>query len=171
MRIKRCNVASPSKYFDKLYADTFWSRNFKDSDDIENTLCNNRDLIAERYGLKKNIDFSNIQKKYYKDIIVYNFDKIDDKNQEVNAYCLTETERKKELKRYMTESLINWSIFTWARDHIEYYTTNDGNIVSLFSMDYSDPNEYECIIKSGYKLIEPIYDLGQKTYVKVIQKQ
>lgn len=43
-----------SKYFHKLFIDTYWAGNRPYRDDIEKTICQNRDTIAERYGFKKN---------------------------------------------------------------------------------------------------------------------
>jgi hypothetical protein len=58
------------------------------------------------------------------------------------------------------------------RDHIEYYKTQDGNILSIFSI-YVSPEDNminELYKNNGYKLFEPIYDKNQNTYFKVILK-
>ena len=58
------------------------------------------------------------------------------------------------------------------RDHIEYYKTKDGNILSLFSL-YVAPEDNitkELYYNNGYQLFHPIYDKNQNTYVKLIYK-
>jgi hypothetical protein len=58
------------------------------------------------------------------------------------------------------------------RDHIEYYKTQDGNILSIFSI-YVSPEDNminELYKNNGYKLFVPIYDKNQNTYFKLILK-
>jgi hypothetical protein len=58
------------------------------------------------------------------------------------------------------------------RDHIEYYKTQDGNILSVFSI-YVSPEDNminELYKNNGYKLFVPIYDKNQNTYFKLILK-
>lgn len=179
-KMRRYMETSLSKYFRKLYIDTYWAGGSPEySEDRERIICQNRDTIAERYGLKKNIEYSSIPKKYHNQIIVYNFNEIEKKKDELNEQIYsyrTQKAKDRELKNYMKKSLDKWEIFTWARDHIEYYITKDGKIASIFSINNRN-TEYEsnvykqkCIEDCGYILIEPIYTIGQNTYIKLIDK-
>jgi hypothetical protein len=57
------------------------------------------------------------------------------------------------------------------RDHIEYYKTIDGNILSLFSLYVaSDDNiTNELYYNNGYQLFHPVYAINQNTYFKLIK--
>jgi hypothetical protein len=58
------------------------------------------------------------------------------------------------------------------RDHIEYYKTKDGNILSLFSLYVASEDNItkELYYNNGYQLFHPIYDKNQNTYFKLIKK-
>lgn len=172
--LRRYMETSFSKYFHKLFIDTYWAGNKPYSDAIEKIICRNRDMITERYGFKKRLSFSSIPKKYHNKIIVYDFDAIRKKKDELNKPFnhYSERDKEKEFKRYMKKCLEDWCTFTWARDHIEYYKTKDGKIASAFSVNYLCAEAHKkCIEDSGYVLIEPIYDIDQYTYIKLIDKE
>lgn len=136
-------------------------------------------MSKQRYNCRtlwfqKKLKFSSIPKKYHNKIIVYDFDAIQKKKEELNKpyYHYSERDKERELKRYMKKCLEDWGTFTWARDHIEYYKTKDGKIASIFSVNYlCAERDKKCIEDSGYVLIEPIYDIDQNTYIKLIDKE
>jgi hypothetical protein len=159
----------------KLYGSTYWA-NHSYSYEFEIPellmLCKNREIIAERYNLIKKID---IPKKYIKDVIIYDFDtinkmkeKIDKLDKEDVLYKCNKAFCEEKLKRYMKDITADYGQILWNRDHTEYYKTKDKEIVSIFSMYEEDKYVLDCIEKSGYKIIEPIYEKNQKTFIKVI---
>jgi hypothetical protein len=174
-RLRRYMETSFSKYFHKLFIGTYWAGNEPYSDDIEKIICKNRDTIAERYSFQKRLNFSSIPKKYLNKIIIYNTKSINKKKEELNKPFYShysERDKEKEFKRWMNKCLEDWDTFTWMRDHIEYYKTRDGKIASIFSINYlyAEANK-EYLEDSGYVLIEPIYDINQNTYIKLIDKE
>lgn len=58
-----------------------------------------------------------------------------------------------------------------VRDHIEYYKNKNKKLVTLFSVQAHTICEerHAFILKNGYKLVDPLYDLHQKSYVKVLE--
>jgi len=54
------------------------------------------------------------------------------------------------------------------RDHIEYYKCFDGRILTIFSMYISNEEEHNFILSKGYTLIEPIYAIDQRSYLKFV---
>ena len=175
---RRCNLKSYSKYFKQLFIDIYWAGSCPDSNmDIEKQLCQNRDMLAEKYNLKKNIKPEKIKKKYYKYIIIYNFKEIEQEKKKqynlYNIYNYSDSIKIKKYniyyKKYVNDCCNNYNEFFEFRDHIEYYLTNDNKIVSLFSKYFkSDDPIIKYIEKSGYIKTEPIYELNQSTYIKVI---
>lgn len=163
---------SQSKYFSNLFINTYWANCSPLNYDTEKILCQNRNIIAKRYDLKKRIKTSSIPKKYYNKIIIYNYDEIEKIKQKYNNPIYSQKDRDRYLKNYIKNCLNNWDIFNWARDHIEYYETKDGKIASIFSKNsVSTENNKYFIEKNNYILIESIYDLDQNTYIKIIEKE
>ena len=143
-----------------LFKDTYWANhqisNARTEDKIK-ILVKNREEIANRYKLKKRLCYSKIAKKYLNKICI-----IDDKEKErriVNNYG----------RRYEYEYLFNYGNFMMYRDHTEYYLTENGDIVSIFSQHRS-LDELKFIENNDYIEIEPIYNEDQKTFIKVIKK-
>jgi hypothetical protein len=58
-----------------------------------------------------------------------------------------------------------------VRDHIEFYKNKNKKIVTLFSVQAHTICEerHAFILKNGYQMVDPLYDLGQKSYVKVLE--
>jgi len=54
------------------------------------------------------------------------------------------------------------------RDHIEYYKLNGGTILTIFSRDGLSEQTCEIIKQHGYILFEPLYAIGQQSYLKII---
>lgn len=169
----RNKQASYSKHFEKLFKDTYWANHTPEGEE-EKQLCMNRDLMAERYGLKKFSYYSSdFPKKYHKEMIVADLTEVE------RSLSIMETfngiilyHSKREIKQRMTNWLDNYGNFMKHKDHPEYYTDSDKNIVSVFSKYIRDDDTegLELIFQSGYKRIEPIYSLDQKTFIKVIFK-
>ena len=143
-----------------LFKDTYWANhqisNARTEDKIK-ILVKNREEIANRYKLKKRLCYSKIAKKYLNKICI-----IDDKEKErriVNNYG----------RRYEYEYLFNYGNFMMYRDHTEYYLTENGDIVSIFS-EHCSLDELKFIENNDYIEIEPIYNEDQKTFIKVIKK-
>jgi len=53
------------------------------------------------------------------------------------------------------------------RDNIEFYSTYDKKIVTLFSASVMGHHEF--IIQQGYILFDPLYSTGRQTYIKILQ--
>lgn len=160
------------KHIYKIYCDVYWSNHRYTTQEKEKLeeLIKNREIIAERYELKKRT--TNIPKKYYKNIMVVDYIKYEKyKNSIMNIEIAKKLNLKPTTytKRDDLEYMYDYSNYMWARDHTEYYITKNNQIASIFS---THTNEYqlECIEKSGYKLIEPIYWKDQKTFIKIINK-
>ena len=54
------------------------------------------------------------------------------------------------------------------RDHPEYYLSKKypGCILHIFSM-HTDDKEHALILEDGYKELYPLYNVDQKTYIKI----
>lgn len=161
------------KHIYKIYCNTYWGSFQYDEYEKEELykLIKNRETIIDLYNIKKRI--TNIPKKYYKNIIV-----IDNKEYENYKNSIMKNidfankfnfKPIKYTKRHDREYFNDYDNFMWGRDHTEYYITKNNQIVSIFSTHTND-YELECIEKSGYKLIEPIYWEDQKTFIKIIDK-
>ena len=155
------------KFLNKVFNDTYWSRHTPIFSEVEEKqLCSNRELMADEYSLKKFYwYYGKFPKKYWKELIIGD---------------LTDVEREMSIV-YRLEKVVKQAMRIWVqnhnniikhKDHMEYYTDIDKNIVSVFSKYITDDDTetLELIEKSGYKRINPIYDLDQKTFIKVIQK-
>ena len=175
--IARHKQASYSKHFKRLFQDTYWAGHSPIfTEENEKQLCINRDLMAEQFKLKKfYYHTASFPKKYHKEMIVADFAELERRMSIIRIKPDGEPHYhlKKNIKQYMRNWLENYSNFMRHKDHPEYYTDTDKNIVSVFSVYINDNNTelLELIEKSGYKQIDPIYDLDQKTFIKVITKQ
>ena len=147
---------SYSKYFEKLYKDTYWGNGGYHTDHIDRELiiCKNRDTLAEKYALKSCI--KNIPKKYSSQVEVLK-DKI---------YI-----------QQLAEENPTWNISLlprladhWYRDHPEYYRTQEGNLVSIFSTYDTSDEVTQLNLRNGYVLVDPIYNSRANTFVKLIYK-
>jgi hypothetical protein len=174
LNIPRCQQASFSKHFKRLFQNTYWGGHSPFDEEEEKQLCINRDLMAEQYSLKKfyryNDDFP---KKYREKMIVADITTVWEKMCAETFDGRISYYSKKDAKRRWNEWLDNYSNFMKHKDHPEYYTDSDKNIVSVFSIYIRDDNteEIELIEKCGYERIAPIYDLSQMTFIKVIYKR
>ena len=168
----RCQQGSYSRHFKKLFKDTYWAGSRPVfTEEQEKQLCINRDLMAEQYELKK-FHYSKFPNKYHREMIVADLEDVE------RRLSIMETCNGKII--YHSKSDAKHRIKVWIdhnfmkhKDHPEYYTDTNKNIVSVFSIYIRDDDTkvLELIEKSGYKQIDPIYDLNQKTFIKVIIKQ
>lgn len=57
------------------------------------------------------------------------------------------------------------------RDHIEYYKNKNKKLITLFSVQSHsiDEEKHEFIINNGYQLVDPLYALDQKSYIKILE--
>ena len=166
---RRRHLKSDSQYFKKLFSSTYWAGHRPELNlETEKILCKNRDLMAEKYKLKKYI-IKDIPTKYHKDIIVYDFKKLENQKTNINNYpFLSDKQKTREYDKYLKEYIKDYSNFIDLRDHIEYYLTNDNKIASVFSVSNFNDYQSEYREKCGYTIIEPIYNLNQTTYIKLI---
>jgi hypothetical protein len=174
----------------KIFEWTYWGRGcYTETDGTELQLFKNRDIVAERYKLKKQIaSYSPSTRNYIKknliDAMVVDGDILEDKvNKEVDKLErlkkreATDKEIDKATKKGIAEQFsqlgsFSSGFFNYGRDHTEYYLDTDGNIVSIFSVSsVSGGNLLNDILTSGYKEIEPLYNLGDKTFIKVIPRR
>ena len=171
--IPRNKQASHSKYFKKLFEETYWSGHSPFDETTEKELCFNRDLMAEQYNLKKfHYYHSGFPKKYWRGFIIAD---LMDVERRMSICFIKENgephyQKKSYTNRKMREWVEDYANIMKHKDHTEYYTDNDNNIVSVFSKYIRDNNIeiLELIEKSGYKQINPIYSTDQKTFIKVI---
>jgi len=79
---------------------------------------------------------------------------------------------KKSIPKWATkEIVIEDEKYSFERDHIEYYNTKEGDILSVFSMYIKDNDkDLDLIRNKGYIKIKPIYWNDQKTFVKIFGK-
>ena len=58
-----------------------------------------------------------------------------------------------------------------VRDHIEYYKNKNKKLVTLFSVQAHTicEEKHALILEKGYQLVDPLYDLHQKSYIKVLE--
>ena len=56
------------------------------------------------------------------------------------------------------------------RDHVEYYKCKDKSIICIFSQYVRDDNDktLQLIYSNGYTMIEPLYSIGDKPFMKKI---
>jgi hypothetical protein len=171
-------MLNSSKQFN-IYKGSYWSNNYLPNGcsyrrnssftPEEVVIFHNRDIIAERYKLK-NI-MTKIPQKYNRDIIIYDKEAWEHHKEYMKNRCGCESRYVEKMKEDFNK-LVERKIgnYTEYRDHTEYYKDVDGNILSIFSkwLSYED-DKIKHILESGYTLIEPIYALDQKTFIKVIQ--
>ena len=57
------------------------------------------------------------------------------------------------------------------RDHIEFYKNKNKKIVTLFSVQAHTicEEKHEFILKNGYQFVDPLYQLDQKSYIKILE--
>jgi hypothetical protein len=156
-----------------IYCNTYWGNHqYTREEDKEELykLIKNREILVDLFNIKKRT--TNIPKKYYKNIMVIDYKEYEKyKNSKTNIDFAKKYNFKPSnyTKRHDLEYFNDYSNFTWSRDHTEYYITKFNQIVSIFSTHTND-YELECIIKSGYQLVEPIYHESQKTFIKTINR-
>jgi hypothetical protein len=176
----------------KIFEKTYWGGGCYNSFNENGTnlqLFKNRDIVAERYKLKKQItSYSPSTRNYIKknliDAMVVDGDILEDKvNKEVDKLerlkkrKATEKEIDKATKNATEEQFsqlgsFSSGFFNYGRDHTEYYLDTDGNTISIFSIpSVNDENLFNDIETSGYKEIEPLYNLKDKTFIKVIPRR
>ena len=66
------------------------------------------------------------------------------------------------------KELYNGSYKYDIRDHIEYYKCSDGRLLTIFSKDINNEEDHNFILSNGYTLIEPLYWIDQRSYLKFI---
>jgi len=176
--IPRCQQPSFSKHFKRLFLDTYWGGHSPVfTEEREKQLCINRDLMAEQYNLKKfHYYYSKFPKKYWKELIIADFIELEHRISYIGVNSHTGEPHHwypSYVKKRMREWIENHSNIMRHKDHPEYYTDTDKNMVSVFSKYIRDDDTevLELIEKSGYKQIAPIYNLDQKTFIKVIYKR
>jgi hypothetical protein len=156
-----------------IYCNTYWGNHqYTREEDKEELykLIKNREILVDLFNIKKRT--TNIPKKYYKNIMVIDYKEYEKyKNSKTNIDFAKKYNFKPSnyTKRHDLEYFNDYSNFMWGRDHTEYYITKFNQIVSIFSTHTND-YELECIIKSGYQLVEPIYHESQKTFIKTINR-
>jgi len=132
--------AQGTKY-SKLYSNVYWGNNRFNINDHEHyqSIFENRNTFKTQYYIK--------------------------------SACL----RLNKKIRARAQILTNDGKFDWGsiypddiRDHIEYYKTEDGKILTIFSRDVIDDDLHNHILGHGYTLIDPLYDTSQKTYLKYL---
>ena len=144
---------SYSKYFNKLYKDTYWGYGVYHKDKVEECeliLCQNRDKLAERYALKSPIKL--LPKKYRNQVEIL-----------TDEIYLQQLAEKNHIVPILADS--------WYRDHSEYYRTEEGNIVSVFSTYDKSDEVIQLNLRNEYILIEPIYNFQANTFIKLIYKE
>ena len=150
-------------------------------------LFKNRDIIAERYNLKKLIDETNYGcsggyevKKIFIDAMIIDEETLNE-NLKKEIDFLEDNKKYKRVKiKTATGKEINklkiecikkqfkrFGSFNYERDHAEYYLDNDGNTISIFSLK-AYPSLLDKILRNGYIQIEPIYLLDRQSFIKVI---
>jgi hypothetical protein len=171
--IPRNKQVSYSTRFKGLYEETYWGGHSPLDEEEEKQLCINRDLMAEQYNLKKfHYYYSKFPKKYYRHLIIADLTEVERMISFIRYKDDGEPHYHKPsyVKEKMKEWIENHSNIMKHKDHVEYYTDINKNIVSVFSKYVSEDNTdlLELIEKSGYKEIKPIYGLDQRTFIKVI---
>jgi hypothetical protein len=155
-----------------LFNQTYWSGHTPTGEENEKKLCMNRDLMAEEYNLKKfHYYHTKFPKKYWKELIIADLTDVERRMSIVGTFGERIVYRKKScVNRLMRIWVQTYDNIIKHKDHPEYYTDTDKNIVSVFSKYIADDDTetLELIEKSGYKKINPIYNLDQKTFIKVI---
>ena len=61
----------------------------------------------------------------------------------------------------------NGNMLNWYRDHTEYYKTNKKETICIFSQYVKDKDK-KLLEANGYIEIAPMYDMGQNTYMKMV---
>lgn len=160
--------------YPRLYERTYWANGGYSDIELgsEMKIARNRDMIAERYGLKELIE---IPRRYKREVYVFDKERYERRRRELEGERFmpyTARQRERIIEEEKRRDIENYDSFIWGRDHIEYYRTRGGDIVSIFSV-YGEPTEYEsrCIRESGYEMIEPIYTLNACSYVKLIERR
>lgn len=171
-----------------LFRGSYWGRGcYTEPDGTDLQLFKNRDIIAERYNLKERtrcktgksynikknlinamiIDEETLNKNLQKKIqLLETYKEVRNKNTTITDNEINKLKIEC-IKKQFTDFGYYREGFNYARDHTEYYLDNDGNTISIFSI-WEDTEMIEKILQNGYIEIEPIYDLNQKTFIKVI---
>jgi hypothetical protein len=79
----------------------------------------------------------------------------------------------KKIPQYATKEFIvndKHSYIKDMRDHNEYFITENKNYVCIFSRYYNDVDT-KTILENGYEEIEPIYNIKDKSFIKIIPKK
>ncbi len=127
----------------KIFGCCYWGNFRADKYELEELkeICKNRDELVEIFGIKSYK--KSIPKKLIKEIVIG---------------------KQKDIFGELLDT-------SYKRDHIEYYNTKEGNILSIFSMYIKDDDkDLDLIKEKGYKEFKPIYWNDQKTFYKLILK-
>ena len=134
----------------KLYRHTYWGTNHS-CKSSEKNIIENRNKFATDYRLMSYN--GQINKFYYEQVAVVN-----------------DLNKIKNYKKRIDGDKKVFYLQIDKREHVEYYKTEDNNIVTIFS-NY-DTSEYftNKALECGYSLIYPLYRNDVNTFIKEIEK-
>jgi len=91
----------------------------------------------------------------------------ENRNKLVETYKLKKLTTKRFPEQYYQQAIIKNEIGRDLRDHVEHYKTDNDDMVAVFSM-HVDEKLKLVIEANGYIKFDPLYMLGQDSYVKLI---
>jgi hypothetical protein len=141
-----------------IFKCTYWGRHHGTPSD---EIINNRARFVKQFEITKISELSSRLERRLFDILYQ-----DKYNHHKNITDISEKHKENMLKDYYLYGNIGLKIV--RRDHPEYYLSKKypGCIIHIFSM-HTCEELHSLILEDGYKELYPLYNVDQKTYIKI----